>query len=154
MRDRWMTPRGLYDWANRRYGFAYDLACTADNALAGMMAPDSLSVPWAISPDAPVRWGFCNPPYSDIDPWVEKAWEESQRGFGTVLLIPTPNGEARWGKWVFGKASKIIFINGRVAFLRPDGTPVPGNTRGSCFVIYEPYTTGNTAIDWMDRDGA
>jgi len=96
--------------------------------------------------------GFCNPPYSSIKPWLAKGYEEAKKGFTSVFVVPTPNGEKAYQEHVFGKASEIIFINGRVAFCRPDGTEVKGNTRGSCVIVYDPQHLGNTAIRWADRE--
>jgi phage N-6-adenine-methyltransferase len=135
-KDSWRTPAWLFQWLNRRFQFEVDLAADANNALVDEFLTkdtDALARPWS------KIWasGFLNCPYSNIDPWVAKAIEEQAFGFTTIMLIPSPNGEDRFAD-VFRRATEIIDIVGRIAFLRPDGTPVAGNTRGSSIYVFEP----------------
>lgn len=149
-RDRWRTPQWLFRWLDQRFRFDVDLAADADNALKYEYCTkddDALSLPWS----ALWRVGFVNPPYSDIDPWVKKAVEEQAKGFTTVMIFPTPNGEDRFAQ-VFARASEIIDIIGRVAFLRPDGTPVSGNTRGTAVYVFCSCCRGKTHRWWISRD--
>lgn len=112
---------------------------------------------------------WCNPPYSEPKKWIKKAWEEAQQGFNSVFLIPTPNGEDVYRDYIFGKASEIIMINGRIAFIAPEdfiikgkkgkpdrhvkkGDEMPGNTRGSCFAVYNRRYEGQTLLSTVDRD--
>jgi len=151
-RDCWETPAWLYRWLDERFDFSSDLACSKGNRKApfGFYSENvnSLEQDWFMTSGV----GFCNPPYSSIKPWLAKGYEEAKKGFTSVFVVPTPNGEKAYQEHVFGKASEIIFINGRVAFCRPDGTEVKGNTRGSCVIVYDPQHLGNTAIRWADRE--
>jgi DNA (cytosine-5)-methyltransferase 1 len=135
-RDSWRTPPWLFRWLDERFHFDVDLAADDSNFLCASYytrADDALSQPWS---EEALR-GFLNCPYSDIDPWVEKAIEEQRKGFLTALLMPSFNGEERF-RVVFEHASEIIDIVGRVAFLKPDGAEVKGNTRGSAVYIFDP----------------
>lgn len=165
VRDSWQTPDWLFHWINTRYRIAVDAAASKSNAKTRCFieeAEDSLSVCWKnyISHMKPLLEGkhtlFINPPYSCTGKWLEKAWHEAQKGVSIVCLVPAPNGESYWGNSVFGKASEIIFINGRVAFELQDanGNPRPqsGNTRGSCLVIFNRTYSGPTSMNWADRD--
>lgn len=150
-RDEWRTPRFVFDYMNRAHRFDIDLAASKDNHLCVThitRETDALQASWA----ARGHRGWCNCPYSGIDPWLSKAVEEAKQGFTSVFLIPTPNGEDRYGTNVFNVASEVIFITGRLAFLRPDGTPVSGNTRGSCFVVYRGFDLGSTRYRHINRD--
>jgi len=158
LRDSWQTPQWLFDWAHDRFNFDIDLAASEVNRKMEDYIPESvnsLRVSWLNSFADHYR-GWCNPPYSETGKWLKKAWEEAQKGFCSVLLVPTPNGENGYRDYVFGKASEIIFINGRVAFELPDGNggsyPVAGNTRGSCLIVYNRTYEGPTAISWQNRD--
>ena len=155
VRDSWQTPEWLFWWADQRFDFDFDLAASAENAKVGAffdIDDNALSQNW-------YRAGancWLNPPYSDPSPWQEKAWKEAQNGVTTVLLIPTFNGDKYWGEHVYGKASEITNIVGRVAFELPngDGTakPVSGNPRGSCLVVYNRRYEGHTQLSWVNRD--
>ena len=151
VRDEWRTPRFVFDWANRRFHFAVDLAATEANALCPLMITkneNAFMQYWHRFHGV----GWCNPSYSDIDPWLAKAVAEAHHGFTSVFLIPAPNGEDRYGAYVFDVASEVIFITGRLAFLRPDGAPVSGNTRGSCLVVYRGHDLGGTRYRHVMRD--
>lgn len=159
VRDSWQTPQWLFLWADRRYNFAVDLACTKENTkcpsyISGQ-DQDSLQADWARL-FAETGHGWCNPPYSETGKWLAKAWAEAQLGFKSVVLVPTPNGENYYRDQVFGKASKIIFINGRIGFDQPVAggklKTMTGNPRGSCLIVYEEKFEGHTAISWVDRD--
>lgn len=145
-RDSWRTPPWLFKWLDRRFRFEIDLAATRENALLDdyyCHDDNALLRPWRVR----AYRGFLNPPYSDIDPWVDKAIAEQTEGFLTVMLFPTCNGEDRYAK-VFEHASEIIDIIGRIAFLRPDGTPVTGNTRGSSVYVFDPMLRGAPCRRW------
>ena len=147
-RDEWRTPPWLFEWLDDRFDFHIDLSATPSNALCSLYVTkegDAMSKDWHEFDNA--TKGFLNPPYSKIDPWVEKAIIEQQHGFMTVMLFPSPNGEERFDQ-VFRHASEIIDIVGRVGFLRPDGTPVKGNTRGSSVYIFDPARRGAAAQRW------
>lgn len=150
-RDEWRTPPFVFTWANKRFWFGVDLASTERNRLCHRnitKRENALGQQWAFWPDA----GWCNPPYSNIDPWLRKAVDEAREGFTSVFLILAPNGEERYSKYVFDVASEVIFIGGRLAYLRPDGKPVSGNTRGSCLVVYRGHDLGNTRYRHVLRD--
>ena len=102
-RDHWRTPRWLFEWANRRFNFQIDLAAGDHNTMLPHFIDEttnSLTVDWLEFAKSkqllPIGW--LNPPYSDIDPWMTKAVEQAQKGFTAVILVPTPNGEDRYGK--------------------------------------------------------
>lgn len=39
---------------------------------------------------------WCNPPYSDIEPWLKKAWRESLRCDVIAMLLPCNRTEQPW----------------------------------------------------------
>lgn len=161
-RDSWQTPQWLFDYIEADQGlFDFDLAASSTNAKVEnfiTIHDDSLALDWhklggkSYMHD---RSGFCNPPYSETGKWLEKGKMEAQHSFKSVFLVPTPNGENYW-RHVFGWASEIIFIHGRISFELPDenGLLVPkaGNTRGSCIVVFDDPGEQDTQISWVDRD--
>jgi phage N-6-adenine-methyltransferase len=147
-RDEWRTPQWLFDWLDDRFDFHIDLAATRENTHCSVFLTrqeDALTADWGDFHNA--TKGFCNPPYSSIDPWVDKAIAEVICGFLTVMVFPSPNGEERFDK-VFRHASEIIDIVGRVAFLRPDGEEVKGNTRGTSIYIFDPARRSAPCQRW------
>ena len=154
-RDRWQTPDWLYNWANNRHNFDVDLAADSANKKCENFIDketNSLETSWV---ERGVS-GWCNPPYSRTGDWLSKAWQEAQKGMKIVMLVPTPNGENHYRDFVFGKASEVIFINGRIGFETPmeDGSQkeIKGNTRGSCFIVYSRTYAEHTGLSTVDRD--
>lgn len=145
-RDSWRTPPWLFAWLDDRFNFDVDLAADKRNWLCPLFytkEDDALSQDWR----AKGGRGFLNPPYSKIDPWVEKAVLAQVCGFLTVMVMPSCNGEDRF-QHVFSYASEIIDIVGRVAFLTPDGKEVKGNTRGSSVYIFDPARISAPCHRW------
>lgn len=93
--DERITPKDIY-WAfNRRFGFTLDAAASAGNAKCPIfydIEADGLNQSWR---------GFrvwCNPPYSNIPAWIEKALYEFREGGCDliVMLLPANRTEQRW----------------------------------------------------------
>lgn len=115
--DEWATPAATYDALNAEFQFADD-ACPLGGDANGLMR----------------EWGspcFCNPPYSDILPWMDKAANEAAHGKTVVLLVPSRT-DTRWWHDYAMKATEIRFIRGRLKF----GTATTGAPFPSCVVIF------------------
>ena len=153
-RDSWSTPQFIFNWLNDTFEFDIDLAANHDNNKCKRyftIEDNALEQDWH---GFDSKTGFCNPPYSKISPWINKAISQTKVGFTTVMLIPTPNGESYYRE-VIENATEVIFITGRVAFIAPDGKPKSGNNRGSCVAIFRPrpfYTYAPPVIRAVERD--
>ncbi len=83
--QNWATPRTLFDPLNDEYGFTLDGASESGNGL----------LPRASTADEPIAWDgervFCNPPWSNIRPFVELAATADL----AVLLVPARTN-CRW----------------------------------------------------------
>ncbi len=67
---------------------------------------------------------FCNPPYGrNINEWVRKGYEESQKpGTTVVMLIPARTDTSYYHDYIFGgKADEVRFLRGRLKFTDEDG---------------------------------
>jgi phage N-6-adenine-methyltransferase len=151
--DFYRTPPRLFRWLDDAYHFDVDVAATERDRLCARHFDDAfaLGAPWAAFG---ARF-FGNPPYSQLRRWIAKAHEEARAAPITVaLLVPAPNGGRVWHEHVFGHATRIVFIAGRVSFINPvTGAPQPGvNRYGSCVVVYEPgaIDTGTTALESVE----
>ena len=90
--------------------FTLDVAATAENALCDKYftaEDDGLAQDWT-----GVVW--CNPPYSSVARWVEKAYASSLTGSTVVCLVP-PRTDTRWWHHFFDKA-EVRYIQGRLRF--------------------------------------
>lgn len=101
----WRTPRSLFDPLNEEFHFDLDGAADDENSL----------LPAASTPDKPVPWAgrrvFCNPPWSNIRPFVEQAAQADV----AVLLVPArPN--SRWFHRALELGAKPRFFLGKPKF--------------------------------------
>ena len=172
-KDLYETPVYIYNWLDSKFNFKVDLAANAENRRSLWWFSldehdeglgNALTSEWAANFNGGT--GYCNPPYSNIKPWIKKAIKEAQTGFTTVMLIETPNGQSHY-KEAFEHASSVIFINGRVSFIASHdfekmkrsgeieytkkGEPVTGNTRGSCVFVFQPHF-GDIKLSNVNRD--
>ena len=108
--DEWSTPRDRWDEWNAEFGFTLDAAATAGNALCAdfyTMEDDGLSQEWTGNV-------WCNPPYSAVGKWMEKAYDTSLTGATCVLLVPARTDTRWWHQWAV--RGEIRFIKGRLKF--------------------------------------
>ena len=148
IRDLWQTPTEIFDWYNRRLHFDTDVAASADNHLTPNYLDEQDN---ALVCDWGVR-NWCNPPYSDITPWVNKAIEQMGKGKLTVMLIPADTS-VKWFKLAYENCSECHLISGRIAFINSETKkPVSGNNKGSVVFVFDPkpLTRGQTVL--IERD--
>ena len=110
--NEWETPQGFFDRLNDEFNFTLDVAATPDNAKCEEFYTKENE---ALLQDWPgVVW--CNPPYGKaIGKFVQKGYEEAQKGSLVVMLIPARTDTRYWHKYVM-KAKQIRFIEGRLCF--------------------------------------
>lgn len=133
-----------------RFRFTIDVAALPHNAkLPRFYTPedDGLAQPWA------GERVWCNPPYSDIGAWVEKAWAEHEFGAELiVMLLPANRTEqAWWQEWVEPRRDRptsplrVEFLRGRLRFIAHDADCIKPNERppfGCCLLIWRPVDEG------------
>lgn len=91
--DAWGTPDDLFHAYGWEFAFTLDAACMAHNAkLPGFKACDGLEQDWT------GQRVWCNPPYSDIEPWVAKASE--RKADVAAFLVPVRAGTDWWRRYV------------------------------------------------------
>ncbi len=100
--DLVFTPKPLYEWLHKQYHFDFD-PCPANPTF------DGLKVEWGKS-------NYVNPPYSDVERWLEKAVIEYKKGKKIALLIPFRPHRRYWFKHVFPHAASILIPYQGVTF--------------------------------------
>jgi hypothetical protein len=111
-RQNWTTPRSLFEPLHDEYRFTMD----------GASEPGLGLLPNASTAENPLPWTgervFCNPPWSNIPPFVELAATADL----AVLLVPARTN-ARWFHRALKLGAQPRFFLGRPAFGNaPDGT--------------------------------
>lgn len=150
--DYAQTPWSFFNAVQQGLGVVFDLDVCANAATAKCAAYysrdelglDGLALPWA-----PFNW--CNPPYSDVMPWVEKAAAEAAAGNTTYMLIPN-KPEVWFCRRAFDTASHLKYLPYRLNFLRPDGRrfrAADGKTQGPKFPVYLAIFSPERRPDWV-----
>lgn len=143
--ERW-TPWDFFRAVERRIGarFQLDVAANGRNAKCDYFFTKKLSAfdnPWGN-----FRLVWCNPPYSDVLPWVRKCRHEAHTNGRTVVMCLQARMDT--GTWVhkphgvFNGASEIIFCTPRIHFPYPGG-PKAGEKGarpdfGTMLVVFSP----------------
>jgi len=116
--EEWPTPQAFFEELNREFRFTLDPCATRTNAKCRTFFTKRQN-------GLGRNWGrhrvFCNPPYGrDMRQWARKCFEASHQG-ALVVLLAHARTDTRWfHEWVYGKASEIRFVKGRLRF--GDGT--------------------------------
>ncbi len=158
IRDLWMTPKFVFDYFKNRFEFNLDLAASKHNSLCGNFIneeEDALSVDVVDEriKDYLVRAVWCNPPYSDIGPWVSLCSNISiDHGVPVVMLIPADTS-VKWFKKAFENCSECHFISGRLSFINEETKkPVNGNNKGSVVFVFDSKSPVKQYVTLIDRD--
>ncbi len=112
--DEWATPDWLWRPLHWEFRFTVDAAASdANHKLPRYWTQETngLKQPW----QGERVW--CNPPYSDVEPWVAKAHEEARIGqFLAVLLVPVRTDREWYHRYCIGPHCERRDINGRIRF--------------------------------------
>lgn len=152
--DLWSTPPEVFHALDLEFGFGFDVCAehtTAKCPEYWTIEDDALAQDWSKAGSVFGRWLWCNPPYSKITPWVEKAIEAQLNGKGTVMLVIC-DPSVKWFSRAQKYATETIFItNGRFAFLK-NGVPQKGNNKGSVIFVFDPHRIGGGHVSFIERD--
>lgn len=111
--DEWYTPIDFYQELDNEFHFDLDPCSTDDNHKCEnyyTISDNGLNHSWA------GHRVFCNPPYSEIDKWVEKAFYETKNpGTLVALLIPSRTDTKYFHNFIMNRA-EIRFVKGRLKF--------------------------------------
>tara|TARA_R110002012_G_C11509964_1_gene598320 strand:- start:392 stop:955 length:564 start_codon:yes stop_codon:yes gene_type:complete len=149
IRDLWQTPKQIFNKLDDEFNFTFDVAASNENSLCSEF--------WAEKDNAlENRWdrvNWCNPPYSDITPWVKKAIEQHEAGRTTVMLVPADTS-VKWFKLAYDTCNEVRFISGRISFINAETQrSVNGNNKGSVLFIWKAYAPKNShTVTLINRD--
>jgi len=142
------TDQVFFDSLSERFGdFTLDAAASPHNAKCDTYytrEQDGLARRWT-------GRVWCNPPYSDIRSWVQKAWDEWRLGGGRtseliVMLLPANRCEQGWWQDLIEphrdrdeSPLSVEFLRGRMRFDRPGAVIGPKGDRppfGCCLLVW------------------
>lgn len=160
--DLWATPPEVFNALDMEFGFGFDVCAEHETAKCPeywTIEDDALAQDWlkdaktylGLCKTTANSWLWCNPPYSNIKPWVEKAIEAQAAGRGTVMLVMC-DPSVKWFSLAQQYASEIRFITeGRLAFLK-NGVAQKGNNKGSVIFVFDPHRIGAGHVSFVTRE--
>lgn len=123
--DEWYTPQYIFDALECE--FDTDVAAPIDKTFCcvpakSFITENSLSASWE---------GFiwCNPPFggrNGIEPWAEKVIKQ-----GTGIILTPDRTSTAWWQKLAHRSHEILFIHGKVKFIRPDGSEGKSPSNGT-----------------------
>lgn len=144
------THPSHFDLFNAEFGpFTIDVAAAEWNTKCDRYydkATNGLAQSWA------GERVWCNPPYSAIEPWIRKAWDEWAYGRPEliVMLLPANRTEQKWWQRLVepqrdrDDSFRVRFLPGRMKFIKAGALDVGPNERppfGCCLLIWRSVVT-------------
>jgi len=121
--DEWATPQDVFEKLDEEFSFDLDPCATEKNHKCER---------WFGKDDDGLTktWGgckvFCNPPYSHISEWVEKAFYEGHKDNTVVVMLIPARTDTRYFHNFIQHRAEIRFIRGRLKFGdSKNGAPFP-----------------------------
>ena len=132
--DHWSTPVDVLAQLERDFGsFDLDPCATSQTAKAPQFftrRENGLRQYWHGKV-------FLNPPYSDPQPWLEKAIEETRAGRAALVVALLPSDVSTgWFHELVKDRAEIRFWRGRIRFIGWKGTPIDRPRNGNIVAIY------------------
>lgn len=154
LKDDWQTPTDLFELLDHEHRFVADACATKDNALCKYWFKDCLALDsWVdeikrLKPNNEKihfkkRAIFMNPPYSNVGPFLKKAFEQSEE-IKVVCLLPNSILTCKYMDVLdLNKGRDLIrrwdprvefqFLRRRTRFTHP--IKDPSNPPGGCMVL-------------------
>jgi len=139
LRQEWETPPDFWQAINGIFDFEIDVCASEHNSKCPKLRTarmDSLNdnVPWC---KFGTNHAWCNPGFSDVLPWHEKAFSEAQDSAAAlVVVIGIPGASQEWYRFAQTHADEIIDLSPRVHYLAPWPLKQSSNNRESMLFVY------------------
>lgn len=128
--DEWGTPQKVFDMLNQEFGFTLDPCSQGSNGKTNRcltLVENGLFCSWQ---DETV---YMNPPYSDVERWMAKAYGAARDENAIVVCLVPARTDTRW--WhKYAMRGEIRFIRGRLRF----GDAASSAPFPSVIVVFRP----------------
>ena len=116
-REDWGTPIDLFTTLECALDIDFDAAATPDNALMERYLSSGENNAFTADWRDFGRTAYLNPPYGrKIGNWLDLAIRWRDHGVNTLALIPVSPDTFWWKRAVWGYATRIWFLEGRLRF--------------------------------------
>jgi len=123
-KDKWQTPPDVFEQLNKEFNFTLYAAAEESTALCDKYFTEKDN---AINQDWSGETVYCNPPYSKLKTFAEKAKQEAEKGATVVMLVPARTDTRAFHESL--SCGEVRFIKGRLKFQQngkeQDAAPFP-----------------------------
>lgn len=158
-KDYWATPQWVVDGLSKFCAdqeFTTHQKATLDVCASEVNSKCSIYIDEEMDTLA-TDWGtdelcWLNPPYSNVQPFLEKAVSETVNGNTTIALLKN-DSSTKWFEYAVNHAVAVMFITrGRVGFISAlTGESVGGNNFSSVVFIFSPLKTGEIKTFYVTK---
>jgi hypothetical protein len=142
--DEWYTPSAIFDALGVR--FALDVAAPTNGPLhvpcSRWLSSGSLAADWH-------GFVWMNPPFggrNSLKPWLDKFFAH-----GNGIALTPDRTSAPWWQEAARRADAVLFIAGKVRFIRPDGSEGKSPSNGT--TLFAAGYLGVLALDNARKQG-
>ena len=163
-RNTQQTPKYVFNWLDKRFGFDIDGCANEKNALCSSwvgegspLGSDFLDTKTPY-PYRNLRF-YVNPPYSDVGPFLKAAKELKDKGHLVVMLLNNDKSTQWYQNHIHGVANEVIdIVGGRIAFIHPvTKQEIKGNSKGQMIVVFDPtmqdFVQRSVSLDFIKKVG-
>jgi phage N-6-adenine-methyltransferase len=134
------TPAALFAELNQEFRFTLDACATHQNArcpryytLDGRFSHGERTAFGGYTNGLTGSWGgervWCNPPFSELQIWTDKAWEEQGDTITIVMLVPANRTDQLWWQknvapYVKKPGFDVRWLDHRTLFTVDGGRPI------------------------------
>ena len=114
--EEYETPNEIFEPLQKEFNLKLDVCVTHLNSKCDLFykkEDDSLTKDWHKDGNF-----WMNPPFGrDLKRWVQKAYEESQKGVIGVLILPVRCNTLWWHKYIIDTKAEVRFLKGETKFV-------------------------------------
>lgn len=136
--DVWSTPQWLFDVLDKEFGFSLDPCSDGSNqkVVRHFTSQDN-----GLLKDWGTETVFMNPPYSQCDEWMCKAYGAAQEGATVVCLVPARTDTDWWHRYAM--KGEVRLLRGRLRFGEAEtNAPFP-----SAVIVFRPKSF--ELVSWL-----
>lgn len=149
LRQEWRTPPEFIQAIQREFRIDIDVAASAENCVVQRhynKERDGLHQRWFIDS---VVCAWCNPGFSSIGAWVDKAITEvSLVPWATAILMVLASPSTKWWAQAEQNGAEIRLLAPRVQFLPPPAIVPSSNARENALLIFRSENTESRIFTW------
>ena len=111
--EEYETPKEIFEPLQKEFDIQLDVCATKENNKCDKFftkEEDALTKDWD-------KNFWMNPPFSrNLKKWIQKAYEESQKGVTGVSILPVRSNTLWWHKYIIDTKAEVRFLKGEIKF--------------------------------------